>query len=296
MSGRRWDERWQRFPPSSPLPAADGIATSKRRGQMADAWWSRRFVHVLESYGLGGRLQRGRRYARAGQTLSLDVMPGMLVSQVQGSRPRPYVVTVRAAEPTEAQWRKLDDAFRSRVGFAARLLAGEVPPELEDTFARAGVELIPSTWAALVASCTCPDWENPCKHIAAALYVFADQLDRDPWLLLAWRGRTREEVLAHLHAAGGEPDPRLPPWWPLAPGAAPPAGVRVRAAAPDPPVPAERVLARLEPLGVEVGGVPVLERLAGAYRALHARDGGVRVDAAEPSAPGGPGEDAGPIH
>lgn len=67
MAGRRWDDPWQRFPPSVPLPVQGGGATSRQRGPMATMWWSRRFVEVLESYGLGARMQRGRRYARTGQ-------------------------------------------------------------------------------------------------------------------------------------------------------------------------------------------------------------------------------------
>ena len=97
MARRGWDDRWQRYPESVPLPTADGLATSKQRGAMAATWWSRRFVDVLESFGLGTRMQRGRRYARAGQVLSFDVQPGILVAQVQGSRRTPYVVTVAVA-------------------------------------------------------------------------------------------------------------------------------------------------------------------------------------------------------
>ena len=195
---RRWDDPWRQFPESRPLPAVDGLATSKQRGAMATTWWSQRFVEVLESFGLGARMARGRRYARSGQVLSLDVRAGLIVAQVQGSRAKPYVVTVAAPVPTMAQWRKIDAALASRVGFAAQLLAGEVPAELEAVFGSARCALLPRTWGALDCACSCPDWENPCKHIAAALYVFADRLDTDPWLLLAWRGRTRDEVLGSL--------------------------------------------------------------------------------------------------
>jgi len=192
MAPRRWNDRWQQYPESMPLPAEGGIATSKQRGAMAASWWSRRFVDVLESYGLGTRMQRGRRYARAGQVLSFDVQLGILVAQVQGSRATPYLVTVAAAAPTVEQWARVDAVLGARVGFVARLLAGEVPPDLEDVFRDAAVDLFPTSWSTLDARCSCPDWENPCKHIAAAMYVFADQLDDDPWLLLAWRGRTRD--------------------------------------------------------------------------------------------------------
>ena len=105
MAGSRgrptgWDERWTRFEPSKPRPAAGGISSSKARGAMADTWWSKRFVDVLESYGLGGRMTRGRTYARKGQVLSLEVSAGHLVAQVQGSRPLPYGKIAPPREPT----------------------------------------------------------------------------------------------------------------------------------------------------------------------------------------------------
>jgi uncharacterized Zn finger protein len=177
---RRWDDPWQRYPASVPLRAEGGIATSKQRGQMASTWWSQRLVELLDSYGLGARMQRGRRYARQGQLVSFDVQPGVLVAQVQGSRRTPYVVTVAATALTDAQWAAIEDAMQARVAFAARLLAGEVPPELEEVFDSAGVRMLPVRWADVRATCSCPDWESPCKHLAAVLYVFADRLDDDP--------------------------------------------------------------------------------------------------------------------
>lgn len=273
MPSRRWDAPWERFPASRPIKAEGGIATSRQRGDMAGTWWSKRFVHILESYGLGARMQRGRRYARAGQVLSLDVEPGLIAAQVQGSRRTPYIVTIQAKQPSDVQWRKLDDAFRSRIGFVARLLAGELPPELEDAFTDAGFSLFPTTWDELRARCNCPDWENPCKHIAAVLYVFADQLDADPWLAIEWRGRNREDVLAAFRPGGdaqSERD-RLAPWWPLTPGIT--TSTRGRSEVPvvpeaDRPDPPHRILTRLEPLDVDIGDAPIAELLAAAYAAL----------------------------
>ena len=276
MSSRRWDDPWQHYPASKPLKAEGGIVTRKQRGAMADTWWSKRFVEVLESFGLGARMQRGRRYARGGQVLSVEVLPSLLVAQVQGSRRTPYVVTIRADAPTEAQWSRLDETLRSQVRFAARLLAGEVPPELETACRDAGVALFPASWPSLIASCSCPDWENPCKHIAAALYVFADQLDDDAWLLLAWRGRTRDQVLGHLAgrgaAAPGARDDGLPAWWPLAPGRTPRPATRGAIPAAAPPEPAHRVLARLEPLDVELAGSAIADLLAATYPSFTATE------------------------
>ena len=270
MAGGRWDEPWDRYPASKPIKAEGGIVTRRQRGQMADTWWSKRFVDVLESYGLGARMQRGRRYARAGQVLSLDVDPGLVAGQVQGSRRTPYVVTIQTSQPSDVQWHKLDDAFRSRIGFVARLLAGELPPELEDAFADAGVRLFPSRWSELRARCNCPDSENPCKHIAAVLYVFADRLDTDPWLALCWRGRDREQFLAALRPGSEDDaaDERLPSWWPLRPGFSPLTSIPRPVPDVTPADPADRILSRLEPLDAAVGVTSVVELLRSAYNAL----------------------------
>jgi uncharacterized Zn finger protein len=249
------------------LPAADGIGTSKQRGAMASTWWSNRVVTLLESYGLGGRMQRGRRYARLGQLVRFDVLPGQVIAQVQGSRPQPYHVSVATRPLTDRQWGQVEDAMRARVAFAARLLAGEVPSELEEVFDTAGVALLPRTWRDVQAACTCPDWGDPCKHVAAVLYVLADRLDDDPWLLLQWRGRGRDELLAHLRPSVARPS--TPPWWPLVPGRGVPEPARADelglVEAPDEPIAALR---RCEPLAVEVRGVALTDLLGPAYLAF----------------------------
>jgi uncharacterized Zn finger protein len=208
---------FQNFPTSKRIQAEGGLATSRARGAMAETWWSKRFIAVLESFGLGGRMTRGRTYARAGQVLTLEVTEGLLVAQVQGSRRTPYAVTVRLATPTPTQWIKITDTLKSRLGYAARLLDGEVPTDLEEVFTAAGSKLFPTQWRELRATCSCPDWGDPCKHQAAVLYVFADQLDRDPWKLIEWMGKSKDEILALFvgSAPPGETVREVAPWWPL---------------------------------------------------------------------------------
>jgi uncharacterized Zn finger protein len=262
---------WYPYPPSVPRPVVGGLATSKQRGRpMAEAWWSKRFTSVLESYGLGGRMQRGRRYARQGQVLDLGVGSGVIASHVQGSRVKPYVVTISLKAPTAAQWEKIDDVIAAKVGFAARLLAGDVPPELEAVFADAGVPLFPTRWRDLKTDCTCPDRENPCKHIAAVLYVFADQLDTDPWLVLEWRGRSREQILEQFGSAAdadASTHEEVAPWWPFPPGPSQllhegAAIADTGVVAPDPP---DAVLDALEPLDVSIGADSIVERIRPLY-------------------------------
>ena len=266
----RWSDHWQRFPESVPLPVEDGLATTRRRGAMAEHWWSKRFADVLESYGLGARMQRGRRYARQGQVMTLQVDTGLIAAQVQGSRPTPYLVSIRLTEVSDAQWAAIDSELAARAGLVAALLAGEVPDELLDVFTSAGVPLLPDRWGDLRASCTCPDAASPCKHLAAVLYVFADQLDRDPWLLLQWRGRGRNEIVDLLRTVEPITDV-VAPWWPFGPGDLPREALTAAVEPPD-ASPAggdpAAVLELLEPNGLEVRGTAVVDLVRPAYDAL----------------------------
>lgn len=265
-----WSDHWQRFPESVPLPVEDGLATTRQRGAMAEQWWSKRFTDVLDSYGLGARMRRGRRYARQGQVMTLQVDTGLIVSQVQGSRSTPYLVSVRLPEVSPAQWAAIEDELSSRAGLVAALLAGEVPDELLDVFTTAGVPLLPDQWADLRASCTCPDSANPCKHLAAVLYVFADQLEGDPWLLLQWRGRSRTEIIDLLRTSEPTTD-IVAPWWPFGPGEIPDealtAALEAPAGSPAGADPAA-VLERLEPTDLEVRGTGVADLVRPAYENL----------------------------
>ena len=73
------------------------------------------------------------------------------------------------------------DALSIQALFAAQLLAGEMPQEIDAVFAAAGSSLFPATEGELETECSCPDWANPCKHVAATHYILAEQLDEDPF-------------------------------------------------------------------------------------------------------------------
>jgi uncharacterized Zn finger protein len=152
-------------------------------------------------------LERGRGYARQGQVISLDVDAGMVTARVQGSRELPYRVRIGIAPFGKLEWVKLERALADDAWYAARLLDGEMPEDIEDVFAGLGLPLFPAAASELSMDCTCPDWELPCKHVAAVFYLLAEAFDENPFTILAWRGRERDELLANLHAArvGGRP-------------------------------------------------------------------------------------------
>ena len=196
---RRWED-WP--PPSRPRRAEGGIKAKSKRGAIGEQWWSRRFIAVLESYGMSGRLARGRSYARAGQVLEFSLAQGKVTAKVQGSRVRPYQVHIGVLPLTKPQWRRVEERLASQALFRAKLLAGEMPHEIEEIFADCGTPLFPELAGDLDMRCSCPDWEVPCKHLAAVCYVLAEAFDADPFGMLAWRGKGRDDLLAALRSAG----------------------------------------------------------------------------------------------
>ncbi len=187
-------------PPSAPRPVTDGLQAKSKRGAIGETWWSQRFIEVLEDFHDGPRLARGRAYARRGQVIDMEVEAGEVTARVQGSRARPYNVSIGVTVLDDPDWARVEESMASRAVFLARLLAGEMPHEVGDAFAAAGLSLFPASTGDLDTGCSCPDWENPCKHIAAVYYLLAEAFDRDPFLIFAWRGRPRERLLADLRA------------------------------------------------------------------------------------------------
>jgi uncharacterized Zn finger protein len=196
---------WSRFTPAKRIPVEDGLELRSRRGVIGESWWSRRFLSAVESILTGGRLTRGRTYARQGQVIDLGIGSGLAVAQVQGTRRTPYGVQITMPAASDERWEAIVETLAGQAGYAARLLAGELPHEIEDVFAQAGVALFPERGSHLITNCTCPDWATPCKHAAAVCYLMAEAFDDDPFLLLAFRGREREALLAELRARRGAP-------------------------------------------------------------------------------------------
>jgi len=203
MAGRGFDgDGW--YPPSKPRAVTGGLKARTARGEIGSTWWSRRFLDVLESLAMGGRLTRGKTYARKGQVISLEITPGEVRSSVQGSRARPYRVVITFPVLSQLVWAKAEIALAEEALPTAKLLAGEVPPELEEIFAGAGAPLFPESSDDLGQHCSCPDWGVPCKHLAATFYLLAEAFDEDPFLILRWRGRDRDELLSRLRELRGD--------------------------------------------------------------------------------------------
>ncbi len=192
---------WGWFKPSAPRKVEGGIKSrSGARGKFGETWWASKWVSLLDSFGWSNRLQRGRSYARGGQVLDIAIKSGVVNAKVQGSRPSPYKVRIQLSSLSDAQWDKAIAAMGAQALFAAKLLAGEMPQDIEQAFKSAKVSLLPTSARDIESDCSCPDFANPCKHIAAVHYILGEQFDVDPFIIFQLRGRSREQVLSALRA------------------------------------------------------------------------------------------------
>jgi uncharacterized Zn finger protein len=197
----RWNRfGWYRSAPQKPPPER-GI----RMKNAGTTWWGQRWIEALENVlrGDSARLARGRTYARAGRTHDLVVKSGKVTAKVTGTRATPYKISIELTELSATAWKKAIDGLAKKAQFSAELLAGQMPQAIDEVFVEAGVSLFPKQRADLKTSCSCPDWGDPCKHVAATHYVLGEALDSDPFLLFELRGRTKDQVLDALRAARG---------------------------------------------------------------------------------------------
>jgi uncharacterized Zn finger protein len=268
---------WWTYEHGPRRPAKGGIPARSQRGEIGESWWSKRFLDALKAVADTSRLGRGRSYARTGQVMDLRVHPGRVTTRVQGSRAEPYAVRIDLTPFTEAQWERIERELAAQALYLAALLAGEMPRDVEQAFAAVGLSLFPAAAGELRGDCSCPDWANPCKHVAATYYILAEAFDDDPFLVLAWRGRPRErllERLRELRGAAPADEPAAEGAQPGPPSALPRTGGFWRAGpelasltfAPRAPDVADAVLRQLGPLPAEAGGERVQEALAAAYR------------------------------
>ena len=188
--------------------AGDGPGAGSGPPEFGQTWWGRAWLEALEQRARldPDRLPRGRDYARSGAVGDLTLAPGEARARVQGRKTEPYEVRIRVRRFTDDEWDRVLEAISARLGHAAALLDGELPPEIADDAAAAGLDLLPGG-GELGPRCSCPDDADPCKHSAAACYLLTDALDTDPFALFLLRGRSRDQVLAGIRARrrGGAP-------------------------------------------------------------------------------------------
>ncbi|WP_250122901.1 SWIM zinc finger family protein [Chroococcidiopsis sp. CCMEE 29] len=171
--------------------------------QASREWWAQRWLDLLDSYRFKKRLERARNYARQGNVLSIKFQGSKVLAKVQGTEPEPYQVSLFLEPFSDEQWGYVIETMSQRAIFAAKLLAGEMPQNIEEVFTANGLSLFPFTLSDIRSKCSCPDKANPCKHIGAIYYQLGDRFSEDPFVLFQLRGRTKDQIIAALRQLRG---------------------------------------------------------------------------------------------
>lgn len=190
-------------------------------------WWGQHFIHALEQFADQNRLARGRSYANNGKIQSFTLKDGKITAKVRGSinpyfgvyKEPLYDVSIACKPICAADWDGIIKKLASNAAILSRLLLNEVPEEIDSHFKASGSGLLPQSFKDFQVKCSCPDFASPCKHIAGVCYLFAAELDENPFLLFEMRGLTRPQLQAELRktslgralASGLEEDQQNPP-------------------------------------------------------------------------------------
>lgn len=186
------------YPVRIPRYAA-GIRAQESRSGGARTWWARRWLEVLERMGLGARLGRGKHYAVSGQVTGMRFEGPHVEAQVVGTRPDPYRVTIDFRVPEGAAREAIVSRIKGEPMIAARLIADDMPTEVEQAFRDCGLDFFPGGKLApgvydMTTACSCPDYANPCKHVSAVLLILGEEIARRPMTLLELRGIAEEDI------------------------------------------------------------------------------------------------------
>ncbi|MGJ5627924.1 SWIM zinc finger family protein [Nostoc sp. CALU 1950] len=169
-------------------------------------WWGDRFIQALEAFTDDNRLKRGRSYASGGKVKSFEIDLNKITAKVRGSvnpyfgvyKEPTYNIEIQITPIAKTRWNEAIQKLSSKASIISRLLLNEVPENIEDTFSNLGLHLLPHSSKDFKTKCDCPDYANPCKHIAGVYYLVASQLDNNPWLLFELRGLPKAELQAKL--------------------------------------------------------------------------------------------------
>src|SRR3990172_7267145 len=152
-------------------------------------WWGNAWVEAMERIDYNtNRLPRGRRYANNGSVKAIDIKDGEVIAKVMGSRPRPYDIKICLKRFNDSQVKRIKGVIENNPAVASELNRGRLPESLLPVLKEEKVNIFPGDWGEITASCSCPDWANPCKHLAAVYYLLANEIDKDPFLIFNLKG------------------------------------------------------------------------------------------------------------
>ncbi|MBI4378920.1 MAG: SWIM zinc finger family protein [Nitrospinae bacterium] len=166
------------------------------RKSFGRTWWGNAWIEAMERIDYNtNRLPRGRRYANNGSVRTIDIKEGEISAKVQGSRPKPYNIKINLKRFNNSQVKRITEIIESNPAIASDLSLGKLPEALLMLLSEHKVHLLPRSWDDIPAECSCPDWANPCKHLAAVYYIVANEIDKNPFLIFNLRGISTELLM-----------------------------------------------------------------------------------------------------
>lgn len=184
--------------PTKPKRVRSGLKLTTDAEQLAESWVAARWLRLIEAGAPGAARVEGLEYARLGQTRSMEIAEGTVTGLVQGRRAKAYRTVIALDRFTSEQWQLVIKEMAERSVYLAKLLAGEVPTNIEDLVAPLGLKLIPTDADDVTISCTCSDEGPWCKHAVCVATLIAERLAQDPFVIFALRGLVGEEFLERL--------------------------------------------------------------------------------------------------
>ncbi|MEM0994930.1 MAG: SWIM zinc finger family protein, partial [Bacteroidota bacterium] len=158
------------------------------RKKYGTTWWGKQWLNALNQIDYSNRLPRGRTYANKGAARDIQIKDNQISAKVKGSRPRPYNVKLTIPTFSASQKAKIIEIVTSNPLYLSQLLNREIPNELNEACKKAGINIFPRSWKEIDGNCSCPDWAVPCKHLAAVLYLVANEIDKNPFLVFELHG------------------------------------------------------------------------------------------------------------
>lgn len=169
------------------------------RIKFGNTWWGKEWLNALNNIYTNNRLPRGQRYARNGSVTALNLDIGQIAASVQGSMPKPYKIRITLPVFTEKQKDVILNTVTNDPYYLGQLLSAKLPHELNGALLNQKIYLFPESWSDFNASCSCPDYANPCKHLAAIIYTIANQIDLNPFTVLELRGLNLPDKINSLY-------------------------------------------------------------------------------------------------
>lgn len=176
------------------------------RAKYGLTWWGEQWLNALTKIDYDNRIPRGHAYASNGSVRSIDIKKNCISAKVQGRRRSPYKILIDVPEFTKSEKKILTEYIIANPLILSKLLNRELPSELQNIASSHNIEIFPQSWRDLGMHCSCPDWAVPCKHLAAVIYIVANEIDKNPFIVLqlhtydVLKELEERNVLSEMHA------------------------------------------------------------------------------------------------